>query len=158
MTALLVIGMVNVLTFDVQAHPNDRRTNELVGGPKGAFSKPTWTTGATACCKRSLGARKPRSYRRPVVISGEPWQVIQLDSNDFISCRLNRCLDIAISSMCVSRGSAEVCQSGASRCTLSGLDARWCRCVSSNPDRVRRTRATFETSSAGLTAHNLLRP
>src|SRR5262245_54202526 len=37
---LLVIGMIDVLAFDVRAHPNETAYfNELVGGTKGAFAK-----------------------------------------------------------------------------------------------------------------------
>jgi Dolichyl-phosphate-mannose-protein mannosyltransferase len=82
---LLVIGLVNILTFTVRAHPNESAYfNELVGGPKGAFSKYDMDYWGN-CVLQAVGwsAKTAQLSGVPVVISGEPWQVIQLDSERF---------------------------------------------------------------------------
>jgi hypothetical protein len=82
---LLVIGLVNILTFTVRAHPNESAYfNELVGGPKGAFSKYDMDYWGN-CVLQAVGwsAKTAQLSGVPVVISGEPSQVIQLDSERF---------------------------------------------------------------------------
>jgi hypothetical protein len=82
---LLVIGLVNILTFTVRAHPNESAYfNELVGGPKGAFSRYDMDYWGN-CVLQAVGwsAKTAQLSGVPVVISGEPSQVIQLDSERF---------------------------------------------------------------------------
>jgi hypothetical protein len=82
---LLVIGIVNILTFTVRAHPNESAYfNELVGGPKGAFSRYDMDYWGN-CVLQAVGwsAKTAQLSGVPVVISGEPSQVIQLDSERF---------------------------------------------------------------------------
>jgi len=82
---LLVIGLANVLAFDVQAHPNEAAYfNELTGGPKGAFAR--WDMDYWGnCVLQAVGwsAKAAQLSGVPVVISGEPSQVIQLDSERY---------------------------------------------------------------------------
>jgi hypothetical protein len=82
---LLVIGFVDVLTFDVRAHPNESAYfNELVGGPKGAFSKYDMDYWGNCVLQAvAWSAKTAQLSGVPVVISGEPSQVIQLDSERF---------------------------------------------------------------------------
>jgi Dolichyl-phosphate-mannose-protein mannosyltransferase len=82
---LLVIGLVNILTFTVRAHPNESAYfNELVGGPKGAFSRYDMDYWGN-CVLQAVGwsAKTAQLSGVPVVISGEPSQIIQLDSERF---------------------------------------------------------------------------
>ena len=82
---LLVLGLVNILTFTVRAHPNESAYfNELVGGPKGAFSKYDMDYWGN-CVLQAVGwsAKTAQLSGVPVVISGEPSQVIQLDTERF---------------------------------------------------------------------------
>jgi hypothetical protein len=82
---LLVIGMIEVLTFDIRAHPNESAYfNGLVGGPKGAFSKYDMDYWGNCVLQAvAWSAKTAQLSGIPVVISGEPWQVIQLDSERF---------------------------------------------------------------------------
>jgi hypothetical protein len=84
-SVLLVIGMINVLIFDVRAHPNESAYfNELVGGPRGAFSKYEMDYWGNCVLQAvAWSAKTAQLSRFPVVVSGEPWQVIQLDSERF---------------------------------------------------------------------------
>src|SRR4029079_1813664 len=75
---LLVIGLLNVMTFSVRAHPNEAAYfNELVGGPKGAFSKYDMDYWGN-CVLQAVGwsAKTAQLSGVPVVLSGEPPPVI----------------------------------------------------------------------------------
>ena len=61
---LLVLGLVNILTFDVRAIPiNPPISTSSSADRRVRFRNTTWTIGETACCRRSRGAQKPRSSR-----------------------------------------------------------------------------------------------
>jgi hypothetical protein len=161
--ALLVVGFVNVLTFDVRAHPNQSAYfNELVGGPKGAFGRYEMDYWGN-CVLQAVGwtAKTAQLSGVPVVVSGEPWQIIQLDSERFHqlsfepASRNRHQLDIRLA-----RGSAE---------NVSGLVA--------NPDALFRVQMPdgavlcivepgpafaelaphLKLPAAGLTPHQLIR-
>lgn len=82
---LLVIGLIDVLTFDVRAHPNQSAYfNELVGGPKGAFGKYDMDYWGNCVLQAvAWSAKTAQVSGVPIVVSGEPSQVIQLDSERF---------------------------------------------------------------------------
>jgi hypothetical protein len=165
MTAvLLVIGMVNVLTFDVRAHPNESAYfNELVGGPKGAFSKYDMDYWGNCVLQAvAWSAKTAQLSGVPVVISGEPWQVIQLDSERFHQLlfeplsRNRHQLDVRLA-----RGSAE---------SVSGLAGRpdalyrvstpdgAVLCIVEPGPAFAELEPHLKLPAPGLTAHQLLRP
>jgi hypothetical protein len=82
---LLVIGLIDVLTFDVRAHPNQSAYfNEFVGGPKGAFAKYDMDYWGNCVLQAvAWSAKTAQLSGVPIVVSGEPSQVIQLDSERF---------------------------------------------------------------------------
>ena len=60
----VAVGLVTLLTFDIRFHPNQGvYFNSLVGGPRAAFAPTTWTTGATAYCRRWSGPPRPHGRR-----------------------------------------------------------------------------------------------
>lgn len=83
--AALAAGIVNVLIFTVRAHPNEATYfNEIVGGPRGAFAK--YDMDYWGNCLLEAVAWSATAAERsgvPIAISGEPWQVIQLDAERF---------------------------------------------------------------------------
>jgi hypothetical protein len=83
--ALLVVGLVNVLAFDVRAHPNQTvYFNELIGGPRGAFARYDMDYWGNCVLQAvAWSARTAQLSGVPIVISGEPFQVIQLDAERF---------------------------------------------------------------------------
>jgi hypothetical protein len=83
--ALLVAGILNVLIFTVRSHPNEATYfNEIVGGPRGAFARYDMDYWGN-CLLESVAWSATAAQRSgvPVSISGEPWQVIQLDAERF---------------------------------------------------------------------------
>ena len=85
--ALLVAGMVNPLAFHARSHPNQAvYFNELVGGPRGAFAKFDMDYWGNCLLEAvAWSARTAQLSGRPIAISGNPWQLIQLDSERFPS-------------------------------------------------------------------------
>jgi hypothetical protein len=77
----LTAGIVNVMAFNVRAHPNQIvYFNELVGGPRGAMGRydlDYWGN----CLLEAVDwtAAAARAARRPVTVSGNPWPLVQLD-------------------------------------------------------------------------------
>jgi hypothetical protein len=77
----LTAGVVNVMAFNVRAHPNQIvYFNELVGGPRGAMGRydlDYWGN----CLLQAVDwtAAAARTARRPVTVSGNPWPLVQLD-------------------------------------------------------------------------------
>ena len=160
---LLVIGLVDITTFVVRAHPNEAAYfNELVGGPKGAFGKfdmDYW--GNCVLQAVSWSAKTAQLSGVPVVISGEPWQVIQLDSERFhqlsfeLPSRNRHQLDVRLA-----RGSAE------SVGGLAGRDALYrvstpdgaVLCIVEPGPAFADLQPHLKLPPAGLTAHQLLRP
>jgi hypothetical protein len=161
---LLVIGMVNVLTFDVRAHPNESSYfNELVGGPKGAFSKfdmDYW--GNCVLQAVAWSAKTAQLSGVPIVISGEPSQVIQLDSERFHQLsfeppfRNRHQLDVRLA-----RGSAEGVSGLAGRpdalYRVSMPDGAVLCIVEPGP-LFAELEPHLKLPAAGLTPHQLIRP
>jgi hypothetical protein len=83
--AVLTAGLVNVMTFNVRAHPNQIvYFNELVGGPRGALGRydlDYWGN----CMLEAVDwtAAAARAAGRPIVVSGNPWHLVQLDAGRF---------------------------------------------------------------------------
>jgi hypothetical protein len=162
--ALLVVGLVNVLTFDVRAHPNESAYfNELVGGPKGAFSKYDMDYWGNCVLQAvAWSAKTAQLSGVPIVISGEPWQVIQLDSERFHQLsfeppfRNQHQLDIRLS-----RGSAEAVAGLAARpdalYRVSMPDGAVLCIVEPGP-AFAELEPHLKRPASGLTAHQLLRP
>ena len=83
--AVLVAGLVNVFAFHVRFHPNQTvYFNELVGGPRGAFTKfdmDYW--GNCVLQAVAWSAQTAQLSGRPIAISGNPWHLVQLDAERF---------------------------------------------------------------------------
>jgi len=161
---LLVIGLVDVLTFDVRAHPNESAYfNELVGGPKGAFSKYDMDYWGNCVLQAvAWSAKTAQLSGVPVVISGEPAPVIQLDSERFHQLsfeppfRNKHQLDVRLA-----RGSAE---------GVSGLAGRpdalfrvtmpdgAVLCIVEPGPAFAELEPHLKLPPAGLTPHQLIRP
>ena len=82
---LLAIGLADIMVFNLRAFPNQTvYFNQLVGGPKGAFLRydmDYWGNCLLEAVDWSAGLA--RRTGQPVVVSGNPWQLIQLDSERF---------------------------------------------------------------------------
>jgi hypothetical protein len=85
MATLLVVGLLNVLAFDVRAYPNEAAYfNELIGGSRGAFARYDMDYWGNCVLQAvAWSAKTAQLSGVPVAISGEPLQVIQLDSERF---------------------------------------------------------------------------
>lgn len=83
--ALLAAGLVNVLSYDVRAHPNEAAYfNEIVGGPRGAFARYDMDYWGNCVLEAvAWSAKTAQLSGVPIAISGEPSQIIQLDSERF---------------------------------------------------------------------------
>ena len=83
--ALLVAGLANVLAFDVRAHPNQSAYfNAIVGGPKGAFARYDMDYWGNCVLEAvSWSAKAAQLSGMPIIVSGEPSHLIQLDSERF---------------------------------------------------------------------------
>jgi hypothetical protein len=85
--ALLAAGVANVVAFQVRSHPNQAAYfNELAGGPHGAFGRfdmDYWGN----CIQEAVAwsARTARLSGQPIAVSGNPWHIVQLDSERFSS-------------------------------------------------------------------------
>jgi hypothetical protein len=161
---LLAAGLANVLAFDVRAHPNETAYfNELVGGPRGAFARYDMDYWGN-CVLQSVAwtARTAQLSGVPIVVSGEPSQVIQLDSERFHQLafvppfRGQHELDIRLA-----RGSAEGVTALANR-----LDALYrvqtpdgaVLCVVVPGPAFADLQPHLKLPPPGLSAHQLLRP
>lgn len=83
--AVLALGLGNVLAFDLRAHPNEAvYFNELVGGPRGAFAKYDMDYWGNCVLEAvAWSAEAARLSGRAITISGNAWQVVQLDTERF---------------------------------------------------------------------------
>ena len=83
--ALLAAGLADVLVFDVKSYPNEAvYFNGIVGGPRGAFARyemDYWGNCVLEAVAWSASAARLSGV--PIAISGEPWPLIQLDSERF---------------------------------------------------------------------------
>jgi hypothetical protein len=161
---LLVIGLIDVLTFDVRAHPNQSAYfNELVGGPRGAFAKYDMDYWGNCVLQAvAWSAKTAQLSGVPIVVSGEPSQVIQLDSERFHQLsyeppfRNKHELDIRLA-----RGSAEGVSGLAGRpdalYRVSMPDGAVLCIVEPGP-AFTELQPYLKLPSAGLSAHRLLRP
>ncbi len=103
---LLAVGLADVLVFNVRAFPNQTvYFNQVVGGPRGAFLRYDMDYWGNCLLEAvDWSARLARRSGQPVVVSGNAWQIIQLDSerykelaftppwrgNEHVTIRLNR--------------------------------------------------------------------
>ena len=161
---LLVIGLINVLTFDVRAHPNESAYfNELAGGPKGAFSKYDMDYWGN-CVLQAVGwtAKAAQLSGIPLVVSGEPSPVIQLDSERYHQLsfvppfRNQHHIDIRLA-----RGSAGAVSSLAARpdalFKVEMPDGTVLCTVEPGP-RFAEIESRLKLPAAGLRPHQLIRP
>lgn len=161
---LLVIGLVNVLAFDVRAHPNQSAYfNELVGGPRGAFARYDMDYWGNCVLEGvSWAAKAAQLSGVPIVVSGEPSHLIQLDSERFHQLsfvppsRNQHQIDIRLA-----RGSAENVSGLASRAdalyrvqTPDGA----LLCVVEPGPAFAQIASRLKLPPPGLSAHRLLRP
>jgi hypothetical protein len=83
--AALAVGLAAIFVFNVRAFPNQGvYFNGLVGGPRGAFAKydeDYWGN----CIQQAVAwsAEVARRSGRPVGVSGDPWHIVQLDSERY---------------------------------------------------------------------------
>jgi len=162
--ALIVIGFVNVSAFDARAHPNQSAYfNELVGGPKGAFARYDMDYWGNCVLQAvSWTAKTAQLSGVPIVVSGEPSQVIQLDSERFHQLsfeppfRNKHQLDIRLA-----RGSAESVAGLAGRpdalYRVSMPDGAVLCIVEPGP-AFAELEPHLKLPPAGLTGHQLIRP
>jgi hypothetical protein len=82
---VLVVGLVNVVVFNVRFHPNETvYFNELVGGPRGAFAKYDMDYWGNCVLEAvAWSAERARLSGRALTISGNPWHLVQLDAERF---------------------------------------------------------------------------
>jgi hypothetical protein len=108
--ALLAAGLLDVVAFDVRFHPYQAvYFNEIVGGPRGAFGRydmDYWGNCVLEAVAWSANAAQRSGV--PITISGEPFEVVQLDAGRFhqlsftLPWRRQHQLDVRLA-----RGSAE---------------------------------------------------
>jgi hypothetical protein len=85
--ALLIAGLAEIIAFQVRSHPNQAAYfNALAGGPRGAFARfdmDYWGN----CIQEAVAwsAQTARLSGRPIAVSGNPWHIVQLDSERFPS-------------------------------------------------------------------------
>jgi hypothetical protein len=83
--ALLIAGLVNVLSFNVRSYPNQAAyINELAGGPRGAFARyelDYWGNCVLQAVKWS--ATTARQAQMPVRVWGRPDHLVELDAARF---------------------------------------------------------------------------
>ena len=162
--ALLVVGFVNVLAFDVRAHPNQSAYfNELAGGPKGAFARYEMDYWGNCVLQAvAWSAKAAQASGVPVVVSGEPWQVIQLDSERFHQLsfeppfRNKHQLDVRLA-----RGSAEGVTGLAGRSDALfrvQMPDGTVLCVVEPGPAFPQLEPHLKLPSVGLTPHQLIRP
>ena len=74
-----------MLAFDVRAHPNQIvYFNEIVGGPRGALGKYDMDYWGN-CLLQAVAwtAETARTAHRPIAVSGNPLELVQLDAERF---------------------------------------------------------------------------
>lgn len=83
--AALAAGLANVVAFDLRSHPNEAvYFNDIVGGPSGAFAQYEMDYWGNCVLEAvAWSAAVARLSGVPIAISGEPWQLIQLDAERF---------------------------------------------------------------------------
>jgi hypothetical protein len=83
--ALLAVGLINVVAFDIRFHPNQTvYFNELVGGPRGAFGKFDMDYWGNCMLEAVVwSAKTAKLSGRPIGISGNPWHLVQLNAERF---------------------------------------------------------------------------
>jgi len=84
-TGLLAAGLVSILAFDVRFHPNQSvYFNQLVSGPRGAFAKYDMDYWGNCVLEAvTWSAERARSLGMGIVISGNPSQLVLLNSERF---------------------------------------------------------------------------
>lgn len=82
---LFAAGLMNVLAFHVRSHPNQAvYFNELVGGPRGAFARYDMDYWGNCVLEAvAWSAKTARLSGVPIVVSGDPWALVQLDAERF---------------------------------------------------------------------------
>lgn len=82
---VLAAGLLNAVAYEVRSYPNEiTYFNEIVGGPRGALGRydmDYWGNCLLEAVEWSAGVAQ--NSGRAAIISGEPWQLIQLDSERF---------------------------------------------------------------------------
>jgi hypothetical protein len=82
---VLAAGLFNILAFNVRAYPNQAvYFNEVAGGPRGAFARyelDYW--GNCVLQAVAWSADIARLSGRPITVSGNPWHLVQLNSERF---------------------------------------------------------------------------
>jgi hypothetical protein len=81
----LAVGLASVLAFDVRFHPNQGVFfNELIGGPRRAFTRYDMDYWGN-CVLQAVewAADTARSSGTLILISGNPWHLVQLDAGRF---------------------------------------------------------------------------
>lgn len=107
---LLATGAANALAFEVRSYPNHAvYFNGIVGGPKGAFARYDMDYWGNCVLEAVAWTNAvARLSKMTFAVSGEPWQVIQLDTERFhqiqftLPYRRQHALDVRLA-----RGSAE---------------------------------------------------
>lgn len=83
--AVLLAGIASAIHYEVRSYPNETSYfNRLVGGPRGALGRydmDYWGNCLLEAVEWSAGVAQRAG--RAATISGEPWQLIQLDSERF---------------------------------------------------------------------------
>ena len=82
---VLAAGLTSVVVFDVRSHPNQTAYfNGIVGGPRGAFGRYEMDYWGNCVLEAvAWSANAARLSGLPIPVSGEPWPLIQLDSERF---------------------------------------------------------------------------
>jgi hypothetical protein len=161
--AMLIAGLINVLAFDVRAHPNQSAYfNELVGGPRGAFGRYDMDYWGNCVLQAvAWSAKTAQLSSVAVTISGEPFQVIQLDAERFhqlfytLPYRNEHELDVRLA-----RGSTEGVSGLANRLDalyrVTTPDGALLCAVVPGPEFA-RLQPHLKLPPPGLSAHQLLR-
>jgi 4-amino-4-deoxy-L-arabinose transferase-like glycosyltransferase len=82
---LLAAGIASILTFDVRFHPNEIvYFNPLVSGPRGAFARYEMDYWGNCVLEAvAWSAKQAKALGVPVTVSGNPFQLVQLDAERF---------------------------------------------------------------------------
>jgi hypothetical protein len=83
--ALLIAGLVHVLSFHLRSHPNQAAyVNELAGGPSGAFGRyelDYWGNCLLQAVEWSATAAEAADM--PVIVWGQPQHIVEFDAARF---------------------------------------------------------------------------
>lgn len=82
---LLAAGLLDVAAYEFRSYPNETTYfNQIVGGPRGAFGRYDMDYWGN-CLLEAVAwtARTAQASGIAVTVSGEPWQLIQLDAERF---------------------------------------------------------------------------